>query len=120
MILIDTFSAASHLETYAPLRGKSIGFDRKGDPENREFREKVYRAAFGALDCALKANLVMNVEAPVNHRKSLQAKITEIESKFMPVASALALGSSDAALAPKCHSTAMRQRKRRPFPSAIL
>lgn len=58
----------------------------KGDPENREFREKVYRAAFAALDRALKANPATTVEVAINRRKALQAKIAEIESEFMPAA----------------------------------
>jgi hypothetical protein len=73
----------------------------KGDPENREFREKVYRAAFGALDRALKANPAMTVEAAINRRKSLQATITEIESEFMLAAPAVSLGAADAAPAPE-------------------
>lgn len=56
----------------------------KGNPDDRDFREKVYRAAFAALDRALKANPNLTVEAAINRRKALQAKITEIESEFQP------------------------------------
>ena len=77
----------------------------KGDPENREFREKVYRAAFAALDRALKSNPNMTVETAINRRKALQAKITEIESEFMPAGPAVApdvsLGTSRPAAAPE-------------------
>lgn len=60
----------------------------KGDPENRDYREKVYRAAFAALDRALKANPAMTVEVAINRRRALQAKIAEIESEFQPAAPA--------------------------------
>ncbi|AWC25578.1 hypothetical protein CO731_05076 [Aminobacter sp. MSH1] len=68
----------------------------KGDPENREFREKVYRAAFAALDRALKTNPAMTVEVAINRRKSLQATITEIESEFMPAAPTVSAGAAPA------------------------
>jgi hypothetical protein len=56
----------------------------KGDASDRAFREKVYRSVFAALDRALKANPNITVEAAINRRKSLQAKIAEIESEFIP------------------------------------
>lgn len=56
----------------------------KGDPEDRAFREKVYRSAFAALDRALKTHPNLTVEAAIIRRKSLQAKIAEIETEFMP------------------------------------
>ena len=62
----------------------------KGDASDRAFREKVYRSAFAALERALKANQHVTVEAAINRRKSLQAKITEIESEFLPAAPAVA------------------------------
>jgi hypothetical protein len=58
----------------------------KGNADERDFREKVYRSAFAALDRALKANPNLTVEAAINRRKALQAKIAEIESEFMPAA----------------------------------
>ncbi|WP_269931047.1 hypothetical protein [Aminobacter sp. HY435] len=73
----------------------------KGDPENREFREKVYRAAFAALDRALKSNPNMTVEVAINRRKALQATITEIESEFIPAAPAVPPVASDNSLAPE-------------------
>jgi hypothetical protein len=60
----------------------------KGNAEDRAFREKVYRSAFAALDRALQANPSLTVEAAINRRKAMQAKITEIESEFQPAASA--------------------------------
>ncbi|GAA2825345.1 hypothetical protein EDC40_11110 [Aminobacter aminovorans] len=107
--LIDAFSAANHLATQARCEEHRLdsiekairnAFE-KGDPENREFREKVYRAAFGALDRALKANPAMTVEAAIGRRKSLQAKITEIESEFMPAAPSVSLGQAGAASVPE-------------------
>lgn len=107
--LIDAASVANHLATQAhreEYRLDSIekairnAFE-KGDPENREFREKVYRAAFAALDRALKTNPAMTVEVAINRRKSLQAKITEIESEFMPAAPAVTLGAAEPASAPE-------------------
>ncbi|OQM73683.1 hypothetical protein [Manganibacter manganicus] len=56
----------------------------KGNAEDREFREKVYRSAFAALDRALKANPGVTVENAINRRKAMQAKIAEIESEFLP------------------------------------
>lgn len=102
--LIDAASVANHLATQArceEYRLDSIekairnAFE-KGDPENREFREKVYRAAFAALDRALKTNPAMTVEVAINRRKSLQATITEIESEFMPAAPAVSAGAAPA------------------------
>ena len=63
----------------------------KGNAEDRVFREKVYRSAFAALDRALQANPALTVEAAINRRKGLQAKITEIESEFMPAAPAVSV-----------------------------
>ncbi|MGO4839167.1 hypothetical protein AB4144_43670, partial [Rhizobiaceae sp. 2RAB30] len=56
----------------------------KGDASDRAYREKVYRSVFAALDRALKANPNITVEAAINRRKGLQAKIAEIESEFIP------------------------------------
>lgn len=61
----------------------------KGDPTDRAFREKVYRSVFAALDRALKANPNITVEAAINRRKSLQAKIAEIETEFIPAVPAV-------------------------------
>lgn len=56
----------------------------KGNPEDRAFREKVYRAAFSALDRALQANPSITVEIAIKRRKAMQAKIAEIESEYLP------------------------------------
>ncbi|MER8575146.1 hypothetical protein NKH19_24320 [Mesorhizobium sp. M1338] len=56
----------------------------KGNAEDRAFRERVYRAAFSALDRALKANPDVTVELAIKRRKAIQVKITEIESEFLP------------------------------------
>ncbi|RUM98860.1 hypothetical protein EET67_04230 [Pseudaminobacter arsenicus] len=61
----------------------------KGNAEDRDFREKVYRSAFAALDRALKASPTLTVEAAINRRKALQATITQIESEFVPVVPAV-------------------------------
>lgn len=61
----------------------------KGDATDRAYREKVYRSAFAALDRALKANPNVTVETAINRRKSLQAKIAEIETEFLPAAPAV-------------------------------
>jgi len=58
----------------------------KGDAESKAFRETVYRKAFAALDRALQANPGLTVEAAINRRKILQAKIAEIETEFIPAA----------------------------------
>lgn len=64
----------------------------KGDATDRVFREKVYRSAFAALDRALKANPNITVEAAINRRKNLQARIAEIETEFIPASPAVAPG----------------------------
>ncbi|AZO09947.1 MULTISPECIES: hypothetical protein [unclassified Mesorhizobium] len=56
----------------------------KGNAEDRAFRERVYRSAFAALDRVLQANPNLTVEAAISRRKAVQAKITEIESEFLP------------------------------------
>jgi hypothetical protein len=70
----------------------------KGNAEDRAFRERVYRSAFAALDRALQANPGVTVEAAIKRRKAVQAKITEIESEFLPAVADVAPESdSDAA-----------------------
>ncbi|QPC86708.1 hypothetical protein GA830_08140 [Mesorhizobium sp. NBSH29] len=61
----------------------------KGDAEDKAFREKVYRSAFAALDKALQANTSVTVETAIVRRKALQAKITEIESEYIPAVPAI-------------------------------
>jgi len=62
----------------------------KGNAEDRAFREKVYRSAFAALDRALQANPGITVESAIKRRKAMQARITEIESEFLPAVPAVA------------------------------
>jgi hypothetical protein len=59
----------------------------RGNAEDRAFRERVYRSAFAALDRALQANPGVTVEVAIKRRKAIQAKITEIESEFLPAVS---------------------------------
>lgn len=59
----------------------------KGNADDRAFREKVYRSAFAALDRALQANPSLTVETAIKRRKAMQAKITEIESEYLPAVS---------------------------------
>jgi hypothetical protein len=59
----------------------------RGNAEDRAFREKVYRSAFAALDRALQANPGVTVETAIKRRKTMQAKIAEIESEFLPAVS---------------------------------
>ncbi len=56
----------------------------KGNAEDRAFRERVYRKAFDALDRGIQANPNLTVEQAIRRRKSLQAKIAEIETEFIP------------------------------------
>jgi hypothetical protein len=56
----------------------------KGDADDRAFREKVYRSAFAALDRALQANAAIPADVAAKRRSDLQAKITEIETEFIP------------------------------------
>lgn len=61
----------------------------KGDADDKAFRERVYRKAFAALDRGIQANPNLTVESAIKRRKALQAKITEIESEFIPAGPAL-------------------------------
>lgn len=54
----------------------------KGDASDQAFRERVYRQAFAALDRVLQANPGVTVESAIKRRKSLQAKIVDIEQEF--------------------------------------
>lgn len=56
----------------------------KGNADDRTFREKVYRSAFAALERATQAQPNLTVEVAINRRKNLQAKITSIESEYIP------------------------------------
>lgn len=72
----------------------------KGNAEDRAFRERVYRSAFAALDRALQANPDVTVEVAIKRRKAVQAKITEIESEFLPAVSGVGRPTDDDAAAP--------------------
>lgn len=61
----------------------------KGNAEDRAFREKVYRSAFAALERATASHPELTVETAIRRRQSLQAKITSIESEYLPAAPAL-------------------------------
>ena len=61
----------------------------KGNAEDRAFREKVYRSAFAALERATASQPELTVEMAIRRRQSLQAKITSIESEYLPAAPAL-------------------------------
>jgi hypothetical protein len=67
-----------------PIEKAIRGALEKGDAEDKAFREGVYRKAFAALDRALQANPQLTVEAAINRRKVLQAKVAEIETEFIP------------------------------------
>lgn len=69
----------------------------KGNVKDRVFREKVYRSAFAALDRTLKAHPQLTVEAAINRRKALQARITQIEQEFVPGAAVPEAVERDAA-----------------------
>ncbi|MER8485494.1 hypothetical protein [Mesorhizobium sp. M1322] len=73
----------------------------KGNAEDRAFRERVYRSAFAALDRALEANPGVTVEVAIKRRKAVQAKITEIESEFLPAVSGVGRPIDDDAPAVK-------------------
>ncbi|TIN40090.1 MAG: hypothetical protein E5Y32_23465 [Mesorhizobium sp.] len=72
----------------------------KGNAEDRAFRERVYRSAFAALDRALQANPNVTVEVAIKRRKAVQAKITEIESEFLPAVPAVGRPTDDDSAAP--------------------
>lgn len=62
----------------------------KGDPRDRAFREKVYRSAFAALDKALQANPNVTQAIADRRRQALSARVSEIESEFLPAVPAAA------------------------------
>ena len=72
----------------------------KGNAEDRVFRERVYRSAFAALDRVLQANPNVTVEMAIKRRKAVQAKITEIESEFLPAVPDVA-ALDESAMAPR-------------------
>jgi hypothetical protein len=78
----------------------------KGNAEDRAFREKVYRSAFAALERATQAQPNLTVEIAINRRKNLQAKITSIESEFLPALPAEPEEAPAVSVAPPGHGPA--------------
>ncbi len=72
----------------------------KGNADDRAFREKVYRSAFAALDRALQANPGVTVEVAIRRRKAMQAKISEIESEFLPAVDSAPPAAGGGSVAP--------------------
>lgn len=56
----------------------------KGDAEDRAFRERVYRSAFAALERATQSGAGLDRAAIDGRIRSLQQKISRIESEFIP------------------------------------
>lgn len=97
-----------------PIEKAIRGAFEKGDAEDRAYRERVYRSAFAALDRALKSNPNVTVEAAINRRKALEAKIAEIETEFLPAVPAVDLAEASTAsvesqVAPVEQPSAMRR-----------
>lgn len=72
----------------------------KGDAENREFREKVYRSAFAALERVLSANTTITQEVADTRRERLKTKISTIESEFIPATVAPAMPAAASPMQP--------------------
>ncbi|GLS38954.1 hypothetical protein GCM10010869_45510 [Mesorhizobium tianshanense] len=89
----------------------------KGNADDRAFRERVYRSAFAALDRALQANQGVTVEVAIKRRKAVQAKITEIESEFLPAVPDVGLPADDDAAAPAEEQPADSETEAEPAPS---
>ncbi|WP_296745403.1 hypothetical protein [Mesorhizobium sp.] len=95
----------------------------KGNPEDRAFRERVYRSAFAALDRVLQANPNVTVEAAIGRRKAVQAKIAEIESEFLPAVPDVTLppqGAEPTGSAPEPMVDAPRQATAQPASSPAI
>ena len=56
----------------------------RGNPEDRDYRVKVYRSAFAALERAIASSGDMHSEAAEARRKALKVRIVEIEAEFLP------------------------------------
>lgn len=56
----------------------------KGNAQDRAFREKVYRSAFGALQRTLDANPNVTPQIAEHRRRALSSRIEQIESEFVP------------------------------------
>lgn len=68
----------------------------KGDPNQRAFREKVYRSAFAALERALQANPNVTEESAARRRDGLSATISQIETEYLPAVPAVEAADTDA------------------------
>ncbi|AZN97721.1 hypothetical protein EJ066_10735 [Mesorhizobium sp. M9A.F.Ca.ET.002.03.1.2] len=88
----------------------------KGNADDRAFRERVYRSAFAALDRALQANQGVTVEVAIRRRKAVQAKITEIESEFLPAVPDVGLPADDDAAGPAVEQPADSVAEAEPAP----
>ncbi|MER8812565.1 hypothetical protein [Mesorhizobium sp. M0965] len=89
----------------------------KGNADDRAFRERVYRSAFAALDRALQANPNVTVEVAIKRRKAVQAKITEIESEFLPAVPDVAAPTDSLETAPAVEPPAETETEAEPVPS---
>lgn len=92
----------------------------KGNAEDRAFRERVYRSAFAALDRVLQANPNVTVEVAIKRRKAVQAKITEIESEFLPAVPDIALQTETDAAAPAVEAPTMAAAEDAPSPAVVI
>lgn len=61
----------------------------KGDPTQRDFREKVYRSIYAALEKALQANTNLDDATKARRREALSATISRVESEFLPAVPAV-------------------------------
>ncbi|MER9251692.1 hypothetical protein NKI59_07735 [Mesorhizobium sp. M0598] len=92
----------------------------KGNADDRAFRERVYRSAFAALDRALQANPNVTVEVAIKRRKAVQAKITEIESEFLPAVADVAAPTDSLEAAPEVESPAEAEAEPAPSPDVVV
>jgi hypothetical protein len=67
-----------------PIEKAIRGALEKGDVEDPEHRQRVYRSVEAALDRAVQANPQLTVERAIARRRDVQNKIREIESEFQP------------------------------------
>lgn len=92
----------------------------KGNADDRAFRERVYRSAFAALDRALQANQGVTVELAIKRRKAVQAKITEIESEFLPAVPDVGLPADEDSAAPAVEQLADSEVEPAPPPDVVV
>ncbi|TIT23575.1 MAG: hypothetical protein E5W70_07425, partial [Mesorhizobium sp.] len=92
----------------------------KGNADDRAFRERVYRSAFAALDRALQANPNVTVEVAIKRRKAVQAKITEIESEFLPAVADVAAPTDSLKTAPEVEPPAEAEAEPAPSTDVVV